>query len=302
LSHAATETIQHPDAELKALDQLWFQITGTLCNIACDHCFISCSPTNHSYEFMTYEQVQRYLEESVELGVKEYYFTGGEPFMHKQLVEILELTLSYGPATVLTNGMLLKEPQIANLSEIEKESIYSLEMRVSLDGYTREMNDTIRGNGVFERTMQGVEMLVKYGFLPIITITKTWEDHDDMEVLDGFLRTLHGYGYEHPRLKILPSIKRGREIARTNGYDQYEFVTTEMMQEFDEDQLICSNARVATDRGVAVCPILIDAPDAILGNTLKEASTSYTLNHQACYTCYLYGAVCSNFASGEQDV
>ncbi|MCB0287445.1 MAG: radical SAM protein, partial [Calditrichaeota bacterium] len=98
--------IKHPDLHLDALDNLWFQVSGTLCNIACNHCFISCSPTNHSYEIMSLEQVKRYLDESVEMGVKEYYFTGGEPFINKELPEILELTLTYGPATVLSNGML----------------------------------------------------------------------------------------------------------------------------------------------------------------------------------------------------
>ena len=35
--------------ELRALDDLWFQISGTLCNLTCHHCFISCGPTNHTF-------------------------------------------------------------------------------------------------------------------------------------------------------------------------------------------------------------------------------------------------------------
>ena len=120
--------IKHPDLHLDALDNLWFQVSGTLCNIACNHCFISCSPTNHSYEIMSLEQVKRYLDESVEMGVKEYYFTGGEPFINKELPEILELTLAYGPATVLSNGMLITEKRAKRLQEIEANSMYSLEL------------------------------------------------------------------------------------------------------------------------------------------------------------------------------
>jgi MoaA/NifB/PqqE/SkfB family radical SAM enzyme len=294
--------ITHPDLYLDALDNLWFQVSGTLCNIACEHCFISCSPTNHSFEFMTLEEVKRYLKESLEMGVKEYYFTGGEPFMNKQLPDMLELILQYGPVTVLTNGMLIKEKTARRLQEIEAGSIYSLEIRVSIDGYTGEMNDAIRGKGVFKKAMRGVQLLYDYGFLPIITITKTWEDSRDETVMEGFIQTLKAHGYLRPRLKILPSLKIGREIARDRGYDQYETVTSEMLKGYDCTQLICSNSRVATNRGVFVCPILIESPDAYMGETLKEAAKSYRLKDQACYTCYLYGAICSNFSSGGKEV
>lgn len=290
--------IKHPDLHLDALDNLWFQVSGTLCNIACNHCFISCSPTNHSYEFMTLDQVKSYLDQSVEMGVKEYYFTGGEPFMNKQMLDILELTLTYGPATVLSNGMLIREKTAQRLQEIEANSIYSLEIRISIDGYTEEMNDAIRGKGVFKKAMEGVRRLYEHGFLPIITITKTWDDHEDQDVMTGFNETLKRHGYHRPRLKILPSLKLGKEIARSGGYDQYEYVTTEMLDGYDCSQLLCSNSRVATNRGVVVCPILLESPNAHMGETLKEATKSFELKDQACYTCYLYGAICSNFSSG----
>src|SRR3954454_13059651 len=85
-----------PRVYLETLDNLWFQITGTLCNLTCTHCFISCSPSNHSFEFLDYDVVIRTLEESTKLGVKEYYFTGGEPFMHPRMLDILGATLRIG--------------------------------------------------------------------------------------------------------------------------------------------------------------------------------------------------------------
>ena len=38
-----------PSVPMAAMDTLWFQVAGTVCNIACTHCFISCSHTNHSH-------------------------------------------------------------------------------------------------------------------------------------------------------------------------------------------------------------------------------------------------------------
>src|SRR5215470_7166656 len=98
-----------PEVPLAHLDDLWFQVAGTVCNLTCSHCFISCSPHNHSFGFLDLATVKRYFDESVALGVKEYYFTGGEPFLNPDMTAILELALQYGPATVLTNGTVLKE-------------------------------------------------------------------------------------------------------------------------------------------------------------------------------------------------
>ena len=41
-----------PMVPLTHLDDLWFQVAGTTCNLACTHCFISCSPHNHNFGFL----------------------------------------------------------------------------------------------------------------------------------------------------------------------------------------------------------------------------------------------------------
>src|SRR4029453_8814427 len=133
------------------LDHLWFQVAGALCNLTCAHCFISCSPKNDSFGFLILADVQRRLEESVPLGVKEYYFTGGEPFLNPEMTAILIETLRYRPVTVLTNGPVLKDEWLAALRTADDASPYSLEFRVSIDGCSPEMNDPVRGAGTFAR-------------------------------------------------------------------------------------------------------------------------------------------------------
>src|SRR5438445_12930844 len=134
-----------PRVPLAHLAHLWFQVAGTLCNLTCRHCFISCSPHNHTFGFLDLETVHRALDASVRLGVKEYYFTGGEPFLNRDMVPILELTLHYGPASVLTNGTVFKDEWLARLRVAEDASPYSLEFRVSLDGFTPDANAPVRG-------------------------------------------------------------------------------------------------------------------------------------------------------------
>jgi molybdenum cofactor biosynthesis enzyme MoaA len=290
-----------PLVPLAHLDDLWFQVTGTLCNLACHHCFISCSPHNRSFGFLSAADVGRFLEESVTLGVKEYYFTGGEPFLHPEMVDILERTLQYGPATVLTNGTVLKEDWLDRLARAEAGSLYSLELRVSIDGYDAASNDPVRGEGTFERAMSGVRSLLRHGFLPIITVARTRDDQDDGELFEGFVKLLKANDYDRPRVKVLPTLRLGAEVGRQRGYHPDERVTAEMLEGFDQGLLLCNHSRIVTDRGVAVCPILIEAPDARLGATLAESLGPFALRHHACYTCYQHGSICSNSSAVRRD-
>ena len=129
-------------------------------------------------------------------------------------------------------------------------------------------------------------------------MTRTWPENDDAAILGQFRRTLAEQGYHRARLKVLPRLQIGAEENRTCGYESYERITHEMLDGFDRQQLLCSHSRVVTDQGVYVCPILIDSPDARLGSSLKEAAGEFPLAHGACFTCYQYGAICTNAASG----
>jgi MoaA/NifB/PqqE/SkfB family radical SAM enzyme len=287
-----------PRVYVESLDHLWFQLTGTLCNLTCTHCFISCSPNNHSFGFLDYDKVLAALADSQRLGVKEYYFTGGEPFMHPRVLDILEQTLAIGPATVLSNGTLFREKTVERLVRIRDASIYSLELRVSIDGPDAASNDKIRGEGAFDRAMEGVRRIVEAGFLPIITMAQTWDDAEAQNVYQRMRKVLIDLGYTRPRVKLLPSLKIGAESLRDRGYRDEERISHEMMEGYDASQLICAYSRVVTDRGVHVCPILIEQPDSLLDQSLEGAmKKDYPLRHQACYTCWLHGAICSNASS-----
>jgi hypothetical protein len=140
--------------------------------------------------------------------------------------------------------------------------------------------------------------VVDAGFLPIITMAQTWDDADAHSVFERMRQVMRDLGYSRPRVKLLPSLKIGAEALRDRGYRVEERVSPEMMEGYDAGQLICANSRIVTDRGVHVCPILIEQPDSVLGQTLEAAARAdYPLRHAACYTCWLHGAICSNTSS-----
>ena len=140
-----------------------------------------------------------------------------------------------------------------------------------------------------------VKSLASAGFLPIITTMQTWDDGETDRILEGFRALLAGVGYDRPRLKILPPLRIGAEAERDRGYDAYERVTQEMMADYPAELLLCSSARLVTAEGVWVCPILLDYDSGRLGDTLEEAvAAPAALAEQACYTCWVNGAICSN--------
>ncbi|MEM7413979.1 MAG: radical SAM protein [Gemmatimonadota bacterium] len=292
--NVAAETTA-PRVALRSLDALWFQVSGTVCNLRCRHCFISCAPDNHSFWFLSRDQVREALASSVQLGVKEYYFTGGEPFMNRDMLGILEDTLALGPATVLTNGTLLPPRLVSELQRMATASPYTLEFRVSLDGVTAASNDAIRGEGTFDRAVEAIGRLVAAGFLPIVTTMQTWQDAETDDVLAAFREILAGVGCDRARLKILPPLRIGEEASRDRPYEHVERVDHDMMRDYPDELLLCSNSRLVTAQGVWACPILLDYESGRVGDTLEEAvEEPAVLGEQACYTCWVNGAICSN--------
>jgi MoaA/NifB/PqqE/SkfB family radical SAM enzyme len=282
-----------PRVRLQALETLWFQVGGTVCNLACTHCFVSCSPTNHTHEPMRLAEVERYLEEAQGLGVKEYYFTGGEPFLNPEIESILAAALRCGPVSVLTNGLLLDAARCGRLKALADGSRYSLDLRVSLDGYEAADHDAIRGPGTFARTLEGLRQLAAAGLHPVITVTEVNATNGSDDGRRRFLALLGDLGLSRPRLKMLPLFHLGAEASRTGAYESWQRLQDEDLPLESWGHLQCSSCRMVTDQGVWVCPILVNEPAGRMGKTLADSLDAFPLSHPACWTCHVYGVSCA---------
>lgn len=284
--------LSFPSAPLRALDTLWFQVSGTLCNLSCGHCFISCTPTNHAHELMTLADVRRRLDEAEALGVREFYFTGGEPFLHPDILAMIESALAFGPVTVLTNGVLIDARKAESLQALADAARYSLDLRISLDGFDADANDAVRGRGTFARVTEALRCLARASLNPVLTVTGACDGAETPEGRARFLDFLRALGLAKPRLKVMPLLRLGAEAARTRPYDASETLEGFELSDADVDALQCSSGRMVTAKGVYVCPILIDAPDARLGDTLAESLRPFPLRHRSCHTCHAQGLSC----------
>jgi len=284
---------RYPEQPFDHLDALWIQVAGTVCNLRCTHCFVSCGPGDDRHALMGRGEVRTRVAEAVRIGVKEFYFTGGEPFLHPEMIEILADTLASGPCTVLTNGTLFTRPRLEALRRLSDEAPYSLEIRVSLDGWNAADHDRFRGAGSFRRALDGLSRLAEYGLLPIVTVTQN-TDEDPLEFRERYLALLRDAGLPRPRLKVLPMFLLGREVERTRGYQPDESLLDLPAEAFDPTRLQCHSSRAVTSRGVFVCPLLVDDGSARMGARLEDALRPHRLRHGACSTCYATGMTCGN--------
>jgi sulfatase maturation enzyme AslB (radical SAM superfamily) len=282
-----------PRQPLHHLDSLWIQLAGTLCNLSCTHCFVSCGPGDLHHPLMDRALVKSRVAEGLAHGVKELYFTGGEPFMHPDLLGILEDALTHAPCTVLTNGTLFTRSRIESLRALGDASRYSLELRVSLDGLDAASHDRIRGAGSFERTLDGLRRLDRAGLLPIVTFARM-SDEEPFEFGERCRTMLVAAGIGRPRIKLLPVFRLGREAQRSRGYLEVETLAGLVAEGFDPERLPCATCRAVTARGVFVCPLLVDEPGGRMGDRLGDALGPHPLANGACFTCYVTGMTCAN--------
>lgn len=86
--------------------RLWLY-TNFHCNLCCDYCCVSSSPSTPHRELGA-ERIGRIVGEAARWGVRELFLTGGEPFLLPDIDTIIATCVKQLPTTVLTNGMVFK--------------------------------------------------------------------------------------------------------------------------------------------------------------------------------------------------
>jgi uncharacterized radical SAM superfamily Fe-S cluster-containing enzyme len=139
--------------------RLWLY-TNFDCNLHCDYCCVRSSPTAPRRE-LGLALVQRIAREAAELGVKEIFVTGGEPFLLEDIGDILLSCAAAAPTTVLTNGMLFTGRRAESLQALPRNRVV---LQISLDSASPELHDLHRGPGTWARTREGIQRARERGF------------------------------------------------------------------------------------------------------------------------------------------
>lgn len=282
---------------MTGLETLWFN-TGTLCNLACKSCYIESSPTNDALVYLTTADVRAYLDEIAEhaLPTREIAFTGGEPFMNRDMIAIMQLCVTLGfDVLMLTNAMRPMrrfEAELLSLPHRDK-----LTFRVSLDHYSQTLHEAERGPNSWDKALEGLAWLAQNGF-NIAVAGRHLGDEPDNVARAGYAALFAKHGLpinanNAAQLVLFPEMDAGADIPEitTACWDILSVSPASMM---------CANSRMVVKRKgedtprVAACTLLPYDLQFDMGATLAEASQPVILNHPHCARfCVLGGASCS---------
>jgi uncharacterized Fe-S cluster-containing radical SAM superfamily protein len=284
---------------LGSLETLWFN-TGTLCNLACAHCYIESSPTNDRLVFLSREEVAGYLDELEHegFGTRIVGFTGGEPFMNPEMPGILEETLQRGfEALVLTNAMRPMMKAAGPLLELRRSFDDRLRIRVSLDHYASPHHEAERGPKSWTPAIEGLQWLARNGF-SISVAGRLLSGEAEQVLRQRYGQLLHELGASlDPRdpqdLVLFPEMDQSLDVPEiTEACWGILGVAPE--------SVMCASSRMVLKRKgaehpvVVSCTLLAHQPQFELGRRLADARGSVWLNHPHCARfCVLGGASCS---------
>ncbi len=278
----------------KGLKELWFH-TGTVCNLRCSFCLEGSKPGDNRLNPILLEDVKPFMQEALALGVEQFSFTGGEPFVIQDMVSILDYALDHNPCMVLTNAT---EPLLNRLHQVAPlaNKPFPLSFRVSLDHPDPAAHDQFRGQGNFHLSLKVMEQLHRHGFAVSVARQSAKNENTDA------VNLAYAPFFEEAGLPGDTHIVVFPEFHEPGSHPGVPYITESCMTAYKteetRDEMMCSFSKMVVKKGgrmrIYACTLVDDDEDYDLGGTLSEAmKIRVMLKHHRCYTCFTNGASCS---------
>jgi mycofactocin radical SAM maturase len=167
------------------------------CNLACVHC-LSSSGQRDPRELTTAE-AKRVLDELSDLQVFYINIGGGEPMVRRDFFELVDHSIAQGIGVKFsTNGAFIDADKARRFADMDY-----LDIQISLDGTTAEVNDAVRGAGSYDLARRAMGHLADAGFGPFkISVVVTRHNVDQ---LDEFEALADSYGAQLRVTRLRPS-------------------------------------------------------------------------------------------------
>lgn len=277
-----------------SLKELWFH-TGTICNLSCPFCLEGSKPGDDRLNKVNLEDAVPFMEQALTMGVERFSFTGGEPFVIKDMVRILEYALQHRPCLVLTNAT---HPLQRRLDDIRPliDRPHELNFRISFDYPDPDRHDQGRGAGNFELSLQTMRELHRMGFG--ISVARQREAGEDAEKTDKLYRR----HFRRAGVPVDTRIVSFPDFLTPGSLAQVPHITRQCMTQYhDEDsraRFMCNFSKMVVKKDgrmrVYACTLVDDDEDYDLGGSLAEAMRArIMMKHHRCYSCFAQGASCS---------
>lgn len=175
------------------------------CNLRCRYCF---NLDREDAPRVPLDDICAILKAAYQRGNRYVSITGGEPFLYKQIFEVLDYTHDLGYwINILSHGGLLDQARIDRLKKY-----WRLRIRISLDGPDRATHDHLRGQGTFDNTMSKIDLLIENGINVGVGVTVS--EHN-LEYVEDMLRLCIDKGIAFVRFSPVARVKKGKDAHVT---------------------------------------------------------------------------------------
>jgi SynChlorMet cassette radical SAM/SPASM protein ScmF len=207
------------------LRQIYFYLTEG-CNLKCRHCWIAPKYQTSDKAFPSLESnlFRSIINQAKPMGLAGVKLTGGEPLLHPQINELLDVIRSEKLRLIVeTNGVLCT----TELAEKMKNASENTFVSVSIDGADAETHEWVRGvAGSFEAAWDGVKNLVNAGLEPQIIMSIMQKNKEQMETV---VRLAEKAGAGSVKFNLVQPTARGEQL-----HDLHETMTIEQLVELGE--------------------------------------------------------------------
>lgn len=163
--------------------RIHLEITGR-CNLKCAYCYNSQFNTPQRFqEEMTTDDIKRLVKEASDMGCKSFAFSGGEPFLRKDIFKIIDFCKN-NKIEFLTNGKILTNRLIDKLSQLPQIK----EIKITLDGF--KQHDYVRRGSNYRQIIKTIKYLKKKKMTVVINTEVTEKNLNEMPKLYEVLKKL----------------------------------------------------------------------------------------------------------------
>ncbi len=243
------------------LSTLYFYMTEG-CNLACQHCWLApkFDEDGSKYPVMDVEMFRNIIQEALPLGLRQVKLTGGEPLLHPNIYEILNILEEFGLFIWMeTNGLLCDEKMAKQIAATEKPFI-----SVSIDGSTAEVHNKIRGlPDAFERSLNGIKNLIANRVNTQIIFSIMRDNIHQYKEMIGLAASL---GVASIKFNIIQPTERGKHLHEHEGdVTVQEYI--EIGRHIEEELADTSPVKIYYDHPIAFRSLHRIADPATSGGT-----------------------------------
>ncbi|MDE6003109.1 MAG: radical SAM protein [Prevotella sp.] len=241
------------------------------CNLSSKHCFEGSAPSLEIKQF-SQKEIIYFIQQLKSANIQTLKITGGEPFSHPNIKQILkEVESAHFETIVLTNATLIDDEAI-NLIKTSK-----VQLGISLDGITSQTHDYVRGNGAFEKTIAVLRKLSHNSIRFAITCSITNNNRNQINDIANFV--LQELKAEVLYLNRIRPMGRAKKSSIVISDKDYQIIINTIY----ELKKIYGNKIILSDDAVAMCTNSSDIIHCAAGNTLLAIDDSFNV-----YPC-IYG-------------